>query len=104
MSKLNLEHLPQKWVHSKEEDTDTEMVYRPSTYSLPPVRGGRVSLDIKPDGTFISTGEGGADDRQTQKKANWKIDDNILELSDSDIDKKKLKILSLGNEKLVIEK
>ena len=52
MSKLNLEHLPKKWVHSKEEDTETEMVYRPSTYSFPPVRGGRVSLDIKPDGTF----------------------------------------------------
>jgi len=104
MSKLNLEHLPQKWVHSKEEDTATEMVYRPSTYNLPPVRGGRVSLDIKPDGTFISTGEAGADDRQPQKKANWKIDDNTLELSDSETDKKKLKILSLGNEKLVIEK
>jgi hypothetical protein len=104
MSKLNLEHLPQKWVHSKEEDTDTEMVYRPSTYSLPPVRGGRVSLDIKPDETFIATGEAGADDRQTQKKGNWKIDDNTLELSDSGTDKKKLKILSLGDEKLVIEK
>ena len=103
MGKLNLEHLPQKWVHSKEEDTATEMVYRPSTYSLPPVRGGRVSLDIKPDGTVISMGEAGPDDRQIQKKANWKIDDNALELNDLNT-KKRLKILSLGNEKLVIEK
>ena len=89
MSKLNLEHLPQKWVHSKEEDTETEMVYRPSTYSFPPVRGGRVSLDIKPDGTLLTTGDAGADDRQTQKKANWKIDNDTLVLSDPHIDKKK---------------
>ena len=104
MSKLNLEHLPQKWVHSQEEDTETQMVYRPSTYNLPPIRGGRVSLDIKSDGTFLTTGEAGADDRQTQTKANWKVDNNTLVLSDPHIDKKKLKILALDDKKLVIEK
>jgi hypothetical protein len=104
MTEFNLKHLHKKWVHSKEEDTETEMVYRPSTFKLPPVRGGRVSLDIKSDGTLITTGEAGADDRQEQKTASWRINEDTLELNASDTDKKNLKILVLDKEKLVIKK
>ena len=104
MGKLNLEYLHKKWVHSKEEDTDSEMVYRPSTYNFPPTRGGRVSLDINADGTVLTTGDPGADDRVEYKKANWKIDKNNLILSDAATAQKNLKILSLDEKKLVVEK
>ena len=104
MSTLNLQNLHKKWVHSKEEDTDTQMVYRPANYNLPPVRGGRTSLDIKPDGTVLTTGGAGPDDRQTEEKGNWKINDNTLLLHDAASNKKSLKIVSLAQEKMVIEK
>ncbi len=31
--------LCQRWIHSHEEDTDTEMVYRPADFAFPPSRG-----------------------------------------------------------------
>ena len=31
--------LSQRWIHSREEDTATEMVYRPAGFPLPPSRG-----------------------------------------------------------------
>ncbi|MEO5683398.1 MAG: hypothetical protein ABIQ88_12195 [Chitinophagaceae bacterium] len=103
MSKINLDHLHKKWVHSSEEDTDTQTVYRPAEYKLPPSRGGRTSLDIQPDGTLISTGDAGPDDRQAQKKETWKINANTLVLNEAG-NKKSLHILSLAAEKLVIKK
>ena len=33
------EVLQQEWVHSREEDTPTEMVFRPASYDFPPARG-----------------------------------------------------------------
>ena len=104
MSKLNLEDLHKKWVHSSEEDTDTQMVYRPANYRFPPVRGGRTSMDIKADGTVLTTGGAGPDDRQTEEKANWKLNDNTFVLHDAASNKKNLKIVSLAQDKLVIEK
>jgi len=37
------------WVHSHEEDSDEEMVFRPAAYEFPPSRGRR-SFELKPDG------------------------------------------------------
>src|ERR1041384_5695638 len=48
-NKTSVDVAPQHWVHSHEEDTDTEMVLRPAGYKFPPSRG-RSSFELKPDG------------------------------------------------------
>lgn len=48
------------WVHSHEEDSDEEMVFRPAAYELPPSRGRR-SFELKPDGILAEGGIGPTD-------------------------------------------
>jgi hypothetical protein len=49
-----------QWFHSREEDTPTEIVYRPAGFPLPPSRG-RAGLEFQPDGTFKRIGIGRTD-------------------------------------------
>jgi hypothetical protein len=44
--------LYRRWVHSHEEDTPTEMVFRPETWSFPPSRG-RIGFELRADGSFV---------------------------------------------------
>jgi hypothetical protein len=52
--------LRRRWVHSHEEDSDEEMVFRPAAYELPPSRGRR-SFELKPDGILAKGGIGRTD-------------------------------------------
>jgi hypothetical protein len=49
-----------RWIHSHEEDSDGEMVFRPATHPFPPSRG-RTSFDLRPDGTYIERSPGPMD-------------------------------------------
>jgi len=49
-----------RWVHSHEEDTDGEMVFRPATHRFPPSRG-RTSFELRPDGTYVESSPGPVD-------------------------------------------
>ncbi len=62
----------QHWVHSREEDTATETVYRPSGFPLPPSRG-RSGLEFSHDGTFKRIGIGATDISRVEQGA-WKIE------------------------------
>ena len=55
MAEISSEVLYQRWVHSHEENTDAEMVFRPAHYGFPPSRG-RIGFDLKPDGTYTAIG------------------------------------------------
>lgn len=63
--------LLQHWVHSHEEDTDSESIYRPASYKFPPSRG-RKSFDIRPNGKLIEHPLGAADVSQ-QTTGKWKL-------------------------------
>src|SRR5258705_10101208 len=52
---LDVNALCQQWVHSREEDTSTEKVYRPADYAFPPSRG-REGFEFNADGTFKRIG------------------------------------------------
>jgi hypothetical protein len=54
------ESLHGKWVHSHEEDTDDEMVFRPSSFEFPPARG-RESFELRPDGSYVGSAPGPVD-------------------------------------------
>ncbi len=53
MDRINLDMLAQHWVHSHEEDTEEEMVFRPASYPFPPSRG-RKSLQLEPGGRLAT--------------------------------------------------
>ena len=73
---LSRDTLQQHWMHSHEEDTDTEMVFRPAGYSFPRSRG-RTSFDLKPDGTLIQ-GSIGPTDRRQETQSQWQLEDHDL--------------------------
>jgi hypothetical protein len=104
--KKNRKHvLHQHWVHSHEEDTDTEKVFRPATYNFPPSRG-RKSFELKPDGSLVEHGIG-PEDRARESKGTWKLEhDNILafHLKSPSKPRQIMHILSADPDRLVIRK
>jgi hypothetical protein len=105
MSKVDKNILSKNWVHSHEEDTDKEMVFRPSTFNFPLARG-RSSFELKADGTLIQSGIA-PDDRLQNATGSWKLnDDNSLAfyLGSKSVPVKSMKIHSADNSKLVIGK
>jgi len=97
--------LHRQWVHSHEEDTETEKVYRPASFAFPRSRG-RAAMTLKPDGDLVETGIGPTD-RPRQSQGTWKLDEGDT-LSIYEEGKKKptrtMKIVSLDKERLVVRK
>jgi hypothetical protein len=101
---INKSELYKKWVHSHEEDTDAEMVFRPDTYHFPPSRN-RTSFDLKSDGSLYQSGIA-PDDRRSPSLGSWNLRNESIEFynkSSAEV-KKTLKISSLNENKLVIKK
>ena len=72
--KISADFLNQHWVHSHEEDTAAEMVFRPATFDFPRSRG-RKGFELKPDGSLIETGIGPTD-RPSRASGTWRVDDD----------------------------
>jgi hypothetical protein len=66
------ELLVRRWVHSHEEDTDTEMVFRPDDFEFPPSRG-RVAFELKEDGTALERAIGPTDVPEETERG-WALD------------------------------
>ena len=52
--------LNKRWLHSHEEDSDSEMVFRPSTFPFPPSRG-RSGFELGADGSAVAISLGPTD-------------------------------------------
>jgi hypothetical protein len=105
MKKQDTERIVRRrWVHSHEEDTDKEMVFRPADFQFPPSRGRR-SFELKPDGNLVE-GRIGPTDRPLETRGTWKLeDDNRLVLrSDLSETPRVMQIASVDEDRLVIEK
>jgi hypothetical protein len=99
------ELLQRAWMHSHEEDTDKNEVYRPSTFAFPPARG-RTGFELKSDETLIETGIG-ATDRRTHGTGKWNLDlaGNLRFYGHSDAKPESTrKIVKLERDRLVVEK
>ena len=99
----DLEMLIGHWVHSHEEDTTTEKVFRKADYAFPPSRG-RDEYNLQPGGVLSATRPGPTDQRQTNS-GNWQLDDSsnlVLRLPEGAT--KQLKIASIEPDRLVITK
>jgi len=106
MNKQNVDPnlLNQKWLHSHEEDTAEEMVFRPSTFKFPPSRG-RTGFELRPDGTAQVLGIAPTDAPQ-QHAGTWSIGTEkqltvhvpVLQQTQS------MTVLSVAPDRLVVKK
>jgi hypothetical protein len=97
--------LYQHWVHSHEEDTETERVFRPASFAFPRSRG-RSAMALKSDGSLVETGPGPID-RPQEGQGSWKLaEDNTLSIHETGKKKPKrtMKIVSLDRNRLVLKK
>jgi hypothetical protein len=95
--------LVRTWVHSHEEDTPGEMVFRPDSYPMPPSRG-RNSFQLAPNGELRSS-RPGPDDRGMSSYGTWSLDQpGTLTLRPAAGGMTEMKIVSVNPDKLVIKK
>lgn len=107
MNKKNaLDNLRQSWLHSHEEDTDTETVYRPADYDFPLSRG-RSGFDLKQDNKLAEINIAPTDGT-TENEGSWQLksnNDNLeLQLNLESQEKRDLQIKSVTKDRLVIKK
>jgi len=103
--KIERSLLYQYWIHSHEEDTANEAVYRPESYDFPPARG-RKAFELREDGTLVDYGSGPAD-RPIGREGQWKLvreDQVAFSRTSADEPSRVLTIRSLDAERLVLEK
>ena len=108
-SSLETGHLPKalfnRWVHSREEDTDEIMVFRPATFKFPRSRG-RDGLEIREDGVFLLHTIAETDGLRTIA-GKWKLtgtDTIVASFDDDRIRSYSMKVISCSDDILKIEK
>jgi hypothetical protein len=108
-SHLETDNLPKaifgRWVHSREEDTEKIMVFRPATFKFPRSRG-RNGFEIREDGVFLLHTIAETDGLRTLA-GRWKLTGpgTILALFDDDrIRSYSMKLISCSDDILKIEK
>jgi hypothetical protein len=65
-----------RWVHSHEEDTADEMVFRPADHDFPRSRG-RTSFELRPDGTYLESSPGPVD-LPEETTGSWSLESDRL--------------------------
>ena len=90
-------------MHSHEEDTDGEQVFRPASYAFPPSRG-RSALDLRPDGSYEERAPGPTDRPEESGDGIWELDGDTLELRAPDGSTRVLKIASASQDRLVVRR
>lgn len=94
-----------RWMHSHEEDTETEQVFRPSDYDFPPSRG-RNGFQFNSDGTLWQFGPGPSD-RPQAKRSEWELsagDVLVISPGSSSAEKRCMQIVALEKDKLILKK
>jgi hypothetical protein len=96
------ELLHQRWIHSHEEDSANEMVFRPASFHFPPSRG-RIGFELKPDRSYtdigIAPGDGPA-----ESTGSWKVDRGELQLfsGSSSTPTQTYRIIASSKDRLVV--
>ncbi len=91
------------WVHSHEEDTASELVFRPASYPFPPARG-RACFELRPDGTYVENSPGPVDLPETST-GSWWCDGNRLILSAAaDLPGHAWELVTLDADRLIVKR
>ena len=102
MKDVTTELLQRQWLHSHEEDSDTEMVFRPASFRFPPSRG-RAGFDLRPNQSLVEIGIAPADGPR-ESSGSWTLQDDRLKLSTPTSSTRTLEIVSASKDKLVVKK
>jgi hypothetical protein len=94
--------LEKHWVHSHEEDTESELVFRPASYAFPRCRG-RSALDLRSDGSYSESVPGPPALPETAD-GNRELDDGRLRLKQADGSTRVLELVSATSDRLVVRK
>jgi hypothetical protein len=103
---ISAKQLEGDWVHSHEEDSTGEIVFRPKTFNFPPSRG-RYGFSLHPSGDLTERPIG-ATDRSGQQTGRWHLEPDGRLLLDIDADTGKAtrvyRVISTSPDKLVLKK
>ncbi len=93
-----------RWVHAQEEDTEDTMVFRPDGTDLPPSRG-RMTFELRADGTFAEAGLGAADVPE-QATGSWVLEGDVLTLSEGATQgvPREMEVVTADGERLVVRR
>lgn len=100
-----LQLLSRRWLHAYEEDTSTEMVFRPATYKFPPSRGRR-GFELQRDGVLVDIGIGPTD-RPRETHGTWRLERDttvLLFLGGATEPSQILTVQSVDRNRLVVQK
>ena len=94
----------QRWLHSHEDDSATETVFRPATFSFPPSRG-RSGFDLRSDGSYVDIGIAAADGSE-ERDGTWRLDGEVLTLACDahGSGRRRLRLLSCDPDRLVVQR
>jgi hypothetical protein len=102
---IDSRRLCNRWLHSHEEDSAGEMVFRPATFKFPPARG-RDGFELRPDESMIEL-RIGPTDRLEQVPGKWRLEggDRLLFYEQSSPNPTRtMQIISAEEDRLVIKK
>jgi hypothetical protein len=92
-----------RWVHSHEEDTEGEMVFRPPTHPFPPSRG-RMSFELRGDGTYLERSPGPVDVPE-ESSGSWSLDGDRLVLgAEGDRSGHAFRLAAVDEDRLVVRR
>jgi len=96
------ERLIGSWVHSHEEDTATEQVFRRADYAFPPSRG-REALELRSDGT-VAVRRPGPTDAPQEVEGTWALEgSNLMIREDNEgAGERSLAVLDADDSRLVL--
>jgi hypothetical protein len=103
MTQIDRSAVQREWVHSHEEDSGGEQVFRPASYAFPPSRG-RSGLDLRSDGSYGESGPGPTDRPEETGAGTWELDGDVLKLRTADGGTRTLKIVSAQPDRLVVRR
>jgi hypothetical protein len=97
--------LCKRWLHSHEEDTAEEMVFRPASFRFPPARG-REGFELRSDQSMIEI-RIGPTDRIEEISGTWKVEGGnqlLFYQQSSPSATRRMQIISAEEDRLVIKK
>ena len=98
--------LHKRWLHSYEEDTETEAVYRPESYAFSPSRGPRPGFELRPDGSCILFAIAPTD-APTTETGRWELNGDTGVLTCTDKARRpamSVRVTSVGEDRLTVDK
>lgn len=103
MTVVDPDLLPQRWVHSHEEDAPGMLVFRPGSWRFPPSRGRR-AIALEPGGTLAGSTPG-PDDRTVKSVGHWQLlPGDVLELAPDGKTVSRLQILDVSADRLIFKR